>query len=112
MPMLRGQFEEDVLQQACIVDQLVHRDAGGEGDLADPLARCSLDEQGVVGTCRHLQRLITQRLGELLRIAAADADRAAGTGGQLRQRGREHEPAATYDEHPVGRLRDLGEHMT
>ena len=61
---------------------------------------------------KALQGLITQRLGELLRIAAADADRAAGTGGQLRQRGREHEPPATYDEHPVGRLRDLGEHMT
>ena len=95
-----------------IVDQLVNRDAGGEGDLTDPLARCSLDEQRVVGTRRHLQRLVTQRLGESLRIAAADANRAAGTGGQLCQRGREHEPPATDDQHLVNRLRDLGEHMT
>jgi hypothetical protein len=72
----------------------------------------SLNEQGVVGTRRHLQRLITQRHGEPLRIAAADANRAAGTGGELCQRGREHQPPATDDQHPVNRLRNLGEHMT
>jgi hypothetical protein len=46
--------QEDVLQHALIVDQLVNRDAGSEGDLTDPLARCSPDEQRVVGTRRHL----------------------------------------------------------
>ena len=66
----------------------------------------------VLSNSGHLQSLITQRCGQPPRIAAADADRAAGTGGQLRQRGRELEPPATDDEHPVGRLRDLGEHMT
>ena len=66
----------------------------------------------LVGTCRHLQSLVTQRFGEPLRIAAADANRATSAGGQLCQRGREHEPPATDDQHPVDRLRDLGENMT
>ncbi len=69
------------------------------------------NDQRVVGTRRHLQRLVTQRRSEPLRIAAADANRAAGTRGQLCQRGREHEPPAIDDQHPVNRLRDLGEHM-
>jgi hypothetical protein len=89
----------------------VNRNAGGEGDLTDPLARCSLDEQRVLCTRRHLQRLATQRRGEPLRIAAADAHRAAGSCGQLCQRGRDHEPPAIDDQHLVNRLRDLGEHM-
>ena len=71
------------------------------------LARCSLNEQGMVGTRRHLQRLVTQRRSEPLRIAAADANRAASTGGELYQRGREHQPPATDDQHPVNCLRDL-----
>ena len=93
----------------CVVDQLVDRDAGGEGDVTDPFARCSVDEQRVVGAGRHLQRLGTQRLGEPLRVAAADANRAAGPGDQLCQGGREHEPPVIDDEHPVDGLGDLGE---
>ena len=90
----------------------MYRDAGGEGDLADLFARCSLDEQRVISARGHLQIPVTQRLGEPLRVAAADAHRAAGPGGQLGQGGREHEPPVTDDEHPVDGLGDLREDVT
>ena len=89
----------------------MNRDAGGERDLTDPLARGSLDKQRTIGAGRDLQIVGLQSGREPLGIGAADADGAAGARGQLCERGLDHEPPAADDQHLIDGLRDLREHV-
>ena len=100
-----------VLERGAFDDELVHRNSGSEGDVADALACRAVHEQrspllAVASICSRSQRLL-----QLRRLGRADADRAADARGQLLERRLDHELAAVDDQHLVDGLGDLGEHV-
>ena len=89
----------------------MHRDAGSERELTHAFTRCSVHEQGLIGSGGHFQARVAQRAGQVLRVGATDTDRAAGACGQVRQRRLDNKMSAADDQHLVNGLCDLGQHV-
>ena len=108
-----GQVEEDLLETAPFVNELVQDDLVLGGQRAEPFGRGPVDDQGVRGDLAIGHRHGLQYGDQPGQLGCADAQtgRRPGLGGQVGQRRLEDELPVGDDDHVVDGLLHLGEEV-